>query len=124
MLKKFLYRLSEARTYFLRGHSNWFVYPISLINFISITFYLLIDNLTIIPDDFKLLRYYVIFFFLTYIPSAIIVGYLDMTKGAYRVEQKMTRELSPIWKEVFDRLDNIEQRQEKILQVLQDNTTP
>lgn len=119
MARSLLYRLSEARTYFLRGHGNWLVYPISIINFISITFYLLIDNLTIIPEELKLLRYYIFIFVFTYIPGAIILGYWDMNRGTYRVEQKMAKELSPIWKEVFERLDKIEERQERILQAIE-----
>ena len=59
MANSILYKLSEARTYFIRGHGQWLTYPISIINFISISFYLLIDNLTIIPEEFKLLRYFI-----------------------------------------------------------------
>ena len=117
--KSTLYKVSEARTYFLRGHGNWLVYPMSIINFISVSFYLLIDNLTIIPDEFKLLRYYVLAFLVTYIPAAIIIGYFDMNRGTYRVEQKMAKELSPLWKEVFDNFNKLEAQQEKILAKLE-----
>jgi hypothetical protein len=79
----------------------------------------LIDNLTIIPEELKLLRYYIFIFVFTYIPGAIILGYWDMNRGTYRVEQKMAKELSPIWKEVFERLDKIEERQERILQAIE-----
>ena len=115
MAKNILYKLSEARTYFIRGHGNWLAYPISMLNFISISFYLLIDNLTIIPEEFKLLRYYLLLFVFTYIPGAIIIGYLDMKRGTYRVEQRMAKELSPLWNEVFDRLNRIEENQEKLI---------
>lgn len=119
MLHSVLYKLSEARTYFLRGHSNWLAYPISMLNFISISFYLLIDSLTIIPEEFKRLRYYIILFVFTYIPSAIAIGYYDMRKGAYRVEQKIARELSPIWVEVFDKFNKLEKQQTQLLQIIE-----
>ncbi|MHA2503568.1 MAG: hypothetical protein ACXAE3_11945 [Candidatus Kariarchaeaceae archaeon] len=117
-LRNFLYKLSESRTYFIRGHSNWLAYPVSLLNFVSITFYLLIENLTIIPEEFKLFRYYILFFVMTYIPGAIIIGYLDMTRGAYRVEQKIAKELSPIWRDVFEQFSQIERNQALIMEKL------
>jgi len=118
-IRTILYRLSEGRTYFIRGHSNWLAYPISMLNFISISFYLLIDNLSIIPDEFKLLRYYVILFIFTYIPGAVLIGYFDMNKGAYRVEQRMAKELSPIWKDVFNQFEEIQNNQKEIMSRLE-----
>jgi hypothetical protein len=118
MANSILYKLSEARTYFIRGHGQWLTYPISIINFISISFYLLIDNLTIIPEELKLLRYWIILFISTYFPLAIIIGYFDMKKGTYRVEQRMAKNLSPIWVEVFEKLDNLDNQQKEIMSKL------
>ncbi|MHA2248797.1 MAG: hypothetical protein ACXAD7_00480 [Candidatus Kariarchaeaceae archaeon] len=106
------------RTYFLRGHSNWFAYVFSLLNFVTISFYLLIENLTVIPDSFRL-RHYILIFVLFYAPLAITVGYYDMKKGTYRVEAKIAKELSPIWKDLFDQLDELKTGQKQIYEELQ-----
>ncbi len=113
-LKSHLLNISRFRTYFLRGHSNWFAYVMSFLNFVTISFYLLIENMTIVPESFRF-RHYVILFFVVYLPLASIVGYLDMTRGTYRVEQKMAKELSPIWNEVFSKLDLLESKQGDIM---------
>ena len=112
-----LWKLSTLRTYFLRAHNNWFAYAFSLLNFITISFYLLIDNLTAIPDSFRL-RHYVFLFVVIYAPLAIIVGYFDLRKGTFRVEQKLARDLSPIWNEVFDKLNEIRKDQKEILHLM------
>ena len=116
-LKSQFLNISRLRTYFLRGHSHWFAYVMSLLNFVTISFYLLIDNLTIVPDNFKF-RQYLLLFFIVYLPLAITVGYFDMTRGTYRVEQKMAKELSPIWKEVFEKLDSLGLKQNEIVKAL------
>lgn len=113
-LKSQLLKISRLRIYFLRGHSNWFAYVMSLLNFVTISFYLLIENLTIVSDNFKF-RHYVLLFVVVYLPLAIIVGYFDMTRGTYRVEQKMAKELSPLWKEVFEKLDALGMKQNEII---------
>ncbi|MHA2170748.1 MAG: hypothetical protein ACXAB7_12710 [Candidatus Kariarchaeaceae archaeon] len=113
-----LWKLSTLRTYFLRAHNNWFAYAFSLLNFITISFYLLIENLTVIPDSFRL-RHYILLFVLIYTPLAILVGFLDLRKGTFRVEQKLARELSPIWIDVFDHLNEIRNSQKEILQLIE-----
>ena len=114
-----LWTLSRLRTYFLRGHSNWFAYGMSFLNFITISFYLLIENLTSVPDDFRF-RHDALLFFAIYIPLAIVVGYIDMKKGTYRVEQKMAKELSPIWNEVFEKLENLNSTQVSLLKLIEE----
>ncbi|MCY3414109.1 MAG: hypothetical protein INQ03_20865 [Candidatus Heimdallarchaeota archaeon] len=116
-MKKILLKLSILRTYFIRGHSNWFAYVISLVNFVTISFYLLIENLTIVPPSLKF-RHYLILFALIYAPLAIIVGFVDMKKGTYRVEQNMAKNLSPLWNDVFTRLERLDKQQKEILKLL------
>lgn len=116
-LKSPLLNISRLRTYFLRGHSNWFAYVMSFLNFVTISFYLVIENMTIVSESFRF-RHYVILFFIVYLPLAIVVGYLDMTRGTYRVEQKMVKELSPLWKEVFDKLDSLQTTQSEIIKII------
>lgn len=46
---------------------------------------------------------------------ATIFGYLDFKKGTYRAEQLLSREISPIWKEVFDKLEKLEKENQELL---------
>ncbi len=117
-IRPLLVILSKWRTFFLRGHGNWFAYVMSMINFVTISFYLLIENLTIIPEEWKRFRYYAVLFLFIYVPLATIVGYLDMKRGPYRVEQRLAREMSPLWQEVFDELDEIKEKQAEIIMLL------
>ncbi len=89
-----------------------------MINFVTISFYLLIENLTIIPEEWKRFRYYAVLFLLVYVPLATIVGYLDMKQGPYRVEQRLAREMSPLWQEVFKELDEIKEVQAQVLALI------
>ena len=41
-----------------------------------------------------------------------------MKKGTYRVEQRMAKNLSPIWVEVFEKLDNLDTQQKEIMSKL------
>lgn len=116
-LKSALWNLSLVRSYFLRGHNNWFAYVMSLLNFITISFYLLIDSLTFVPESFKF-RYYILLFVLLYVPLAVIVGYWDLKKGTYKVEQTLAKNLSPIWTDLFTQLDQIKINQDLILRHL------
>jgi hypothetical protein len=66
--------------------------------------------------------FFIIFGFI-YFPVAVIVGWLDFRKGTYRAEQQLTKEISPIWKEVFSKLERLEQ-QNKVLQESLDSLSP
>ncbi|MHA1910589.1 MAG: hypothetical protein ACTSYA_02735 [Candidatus Kariarchaeaceae archaeon] len=97
------------RTYFIRGHSQWFAYGISLINFVSIFYYLVIDKLSIIPDWFRF-TYFILFFVCTYFPLTTFVGWYDYKKGTYRVEQNLVAEISPLWQKLYKQLDLLHEK--------------
>lgn len=54
-----------------------------------------------------------------YFPLAILLGWLDFKKGTYKAEQELTLEISPIWKEVFMKLTNLEKANEILISELQ-----
>ncbi len=101
---------ARLRQYFLRGHGNWFALMFSLINFTLIFYNLLFKNLFFVPEFLKSFSVFFIIFGIIYFPVAVIVGWLDFRKGTYRAEQQLTREISPIWREVFSKLDRLEEQ--------------
>ena len=111
-LRKIIDKFSRIRQYFLRGHGQWFALFFNVINFTVITFYLLIQNLTIFPK----IRFYMYFilFILTYFPIATFIGYLDYKKGTFAEEQRLVQQASPIWRELFFKLDRIEKNLEEL----------
>ena len=118
-LRKLIDRGARLKQYFLRGHNSWFALAFSLLNFTLIFYNLLFKNLFFIPE---ILKSYLIFFLIfgsMYFPLAAIIGWLDFKKGTFKAEQALTLEISPIWKEVFMKLNNLEKTNEILLSELQ-----
>ena len=112
---------ARLRQYFLRGHSNWFALVFSLINFTLIFYNLLFINLYFIPEVLKSFSIFFIIFISLYFPFATIIGYLDFKKGTYRAEQQLARDLSPIWRDLFSKLEHLEKQNQELLAVVQKN---
>ncbi len=110
---------ARLRQYFLRGHSNWFALVFSLINFTLIFYNLLFINLYFIPEVLKSFSIFFIIFISLYFPFATTVGYLDFRKGTYRAEQQLARDLSPIWRDLFSKLEHLEKQNQELLAVIQ-----
>ncbi len=108
-------RGARFRQYFLRGHSNWFALFFSLINFTLIFYNLLFVKLFFIPEILKSYSFFFFIFGLCYFPFATIIGWLDFQKGTYKEEQRLSLEISPIWQEVFKKLNNLEESNHEVL---------
>ncbi len=117
ILRTIIDKFSRIRQYFLRGHAQWFALGFNLLNFTIISFYLLIQNLTIIPE----IRFtvYFLLFVAVYFPIATLVGYLDYKKGTFAEEQRLVQQASPIWQEVFKKLNAIERELEELKQLVE-----
>ncbi len=126
--KKYLRKViddgARLRQYFLRGHGNWFALMFSLINFTLIFYNLLFVNLFFIPEFLKSFSIFFIIFGMIYFPIATIVGWLDFKKGTYRAEQQLTREISPIWNEVFSKLEQLAQQNQDVLRTMKSLDKP
>jgi len=118
-LRLMIDRVARLRQYFLRGHSNWFALAFSLINFTLIFYNLLFKNLFFIPEIFKSYSIFFIIFGISYFPTAAIIGWLDFKKGTYKEEQRLSLEISPIWQEVFKKLNNLEEVNKELLSEIQ-----
>lgn len=117
-LRKNIDKTSRLKQYFLRGHNSWFALAFSLMNFTLIFYNLLFFKMDFIPSFFKSYSVFVIIFGLIYFPVATLFGFLDFKKGTYAAEQTLSREISPIWREVFARLDKLETNDQKLLLLL------
>ncbi|MFW9992238.1 MAG: hypothetical protein ACFFD4_09350 [Candidatus Odinarchaeota archaeon] len=112
---KVMDKISRYKQYFLRGHAGWFALTFSMIQFTVIVYQLLLRNLWFIEDT-PLDHYSVFFvvFIVLYLPIAVIVGFLDFRRGTYKAEQELSKELSPIWKEVFKEFRDIKEENKEL----------
>jgi hypothetical protein len=43
---------------------------------------------------------------------------LDFKKGTYRAEQQLTKEVSPVWGEVFAKFSELEKQNQELMQAI------
>lgn len=101
----------RIRIYFLRGHSQWLLFPSWFLNFVVIQYTLFFDQFGIFANIFI----FAFVFIASYIPLAILIGRWDYNKedGNFKTEQELIKAQSPLYKELFARLDRIEEKIEK-----------
>lgn len=88
-------RLLRYWTYFRRGHGVYLIFAISFLNFIVIQWRLLIEEIELLQALFQNLYTFIILFFVTYIPLATIIGWIDYKRGAVPVDQTVSVKASP-----------------------------
>lgn len=87
---------------FRHGHSTYLVYAISLFNFITINYYLLITNIPFLANIFSHLWVFIIVFIFTYFPIAILIGHKLFRKHQYKTDTKIAAFEDPFrWKAVY-----------------------
>jgi hypothetical protein len=67
--------------YFKAGHGGYLVYSMSIMNFVVLQHRLLIQSVPFLSKYLGKLSSFIIFFFLTYIPLAIVLGHFEFRKG-------------------------------------------
>lgn len=117
-LRHWIDRFSILKQYFLRGHNSWFALAFSLLNFTLIFYNLLFEKLYFIPEFLKSYLVFFIIFSIFYFPFATYFGYLDYKKGTFSAEQNLQKKINPVWKDVFAKLDKIDQDNRKILDLM------
>ena len=80
-------RLLRYWTYFRRGHSVYLIFAISFLNFVVIQWRLLIEQIDFLESVFHHFYVFTILFFITYIPLATIIGWIDYKRGAVPLDQ-------------------------------------
>ncbi len=106
--RKILTKIGIFRTYFMRGYSVYFAFPIGLVSTSLIVYNFLIVK---IPFLLKIFSHYWLFFLIysiTLIPLSILIGKIDYKKGIYRHEQDEIVKHSPQWSKLFKKLDDME----------------
>ncbi|MFX0062115.1 MAG: hypothetical protein ACFFC7_07990 [Candidatus Hermodarchaeota archaeon] len=118
VLRRGVDKTGRLKQYFLRGHGSWFALAFSLINFTLIFYKLFLEQLYFIPEVFKSYALFFIVFMASYFPIATILGYLDYRKGTFSAEQTLAATMSPIWRQVFAKLERLEKDNKELLSKL------
>ena len=81
--------IRDVWIYFKAGHSGYLTFLISIMNFITLQHRFLISSIPFLSQYLEKLSTFVVFFFLTYIPLAVLVGYFDFRKGGMKRRPKL-----------------------------------
>ena len=85
---------------FRAGHGTYLIFVLTFINFILISYRLLIERIPIFQDLIPNLSMFVILFLLFYIPAAIIIGFWHR-KTQLKVETTLTFQQNPLYAKMF-----------------------
>ena len=80
---------------FRQGHSIYLVFALTFINFILISYRLLIEKITFLQEIIPDLWMFAIVFLIVYVPAAILIGYWHR-KTQLRVETTMIQQQNPV----------------------------
>lgn len=89
------------------GHGVYLAFFLSFINFLLITYRLLIENIPFLNQWFPRLGLYAIFMLAIYIPLAVAVGHIHR-KRQLKIDQTLIAEQNPYFAEILRKLDRIE----------------
>jgi len=92
--------------YFKRGHSSYFVYILTFLNFIVIQYRLLIEKLTILSHIpiisffISSLASFALTILFVYVPLCIVVGWIDVKKFSGPTESVIRAEVDPYSRDI------------------------
>ena len=87
--------LLRLRACFRRGHTTYFVFAISLANFVAIQYQLVVAQLPGLRELFPDIATFALAFALAYVPAATLVGWLDFRRLAVPVDQELLARSNP-----------------------------
>ena len=85
---------------FRAGHSVYLIFVLTFINFILISYRLLIEKIPMFQDLIPNLSIFVLLFLAFYIPAAIIIGFWHR-KTQLKVETTLTMQQNPVLAKMF-----------------------
>ena len=85
---------------FRAGHSVYLIFVLTFINFILISYRLLIEKIPLFQDLIPNLSIFVLLFLSFYIPTAIIIGFWHR-KTQLKVETTLTMQQNPVFAKMF-----------------------
>ena len=92
--------------YYKRAHVAYFGFIIQLLNFFNILF-LLGVSIGVFKGNLESYIGLILVFVVIIFPSAIVIGWLDYSKGSFVESHKIIKEKSPIYQDLFKLLDDI-----------------
>lgn len=107
---KFIEKIWLWKAYFVRGHSQYIMMPMTMFNFVVIQYELLVKQFGWFTSIFE----FMVIVFVTYIPVASLFGRYDYKHptGAVKVEQNLIKEISPVYKTIYKNQEEILENQE------------
>lgn len=112
-------KLIRLWSYFKRGHTNYLVYTISFINFITITYTLLFVAVLGFPSKPEYMAVYAVCYLALYILLAILIGRWDYRRGSVPIETELVARASPWVKDMAQALTYIAMGEnEKAVEIL------
>jgi len=85
---------------FRAGHSVYLIFVLTFINFILISYRLLIEKIPLFQDLIPSLSIFILLFLSFYIPTAIIIGFWHR-KTQLKVETTLTMQQNPVFAKMF-----------------------
>jgi hypothetical protein len=85
---------------FRTGHSVYLIFILTFVNFILISYRLLIEKVSFFKELVPELWIFTLFFLALYIPIAIIIGYWHR-HTQLKIEQTISMQQNPFWAKLF-----------------------
>ena len=92
---------------FRQGHSIYLIFLLTFMNFILISYRLLIERITIFKELIPDLWIFALLFIVVYLPAAVLIGYWHR-KTQLRVETTITLQQNPIMAKMFRTLLDVQ----------------
>lgn len=88
-------RLLRIWIYFRRGHGTYLAFILSFVNFIVIQYRLLIQKIPVLHNMLPSLLSFMTVFFATYIPTCVLIGWLDYKRFSVVQENILVTRANP-----------------------------
>lgn len=103
-----------------RGHSAWFAFALSFLNFVVLQYKLMIESVPFLHSMFSSLLLFAVTFAVLYVPIATLVGWKDYKKGFFPTETSVAALSSPWYRDMAKALIYIsEGKNEKAKEILE-----
>ena len=100
---------------FKRGHSMYLAFLVSFLNFITIQYSLLISKMPTLRTIFTSLQTFIAIFLLIYIPTAIILGWIDYRRGGMETMQQLNPWINDLSLALIYMMEGKKQKAEALL---------
>jgi hypothetical protein len=92
---------------FRQGHSIYLIFILTFVNFILISYRLLIEKITIFKELIPELWIFAVMFIAFYLPAAVLIGYWHR-RTQLRVETTLVQQQNPVMAKMFRTLLDVQ----------------